>query len=549
MSRSKRQSWVGFSGAALLVAACSTDTKAGAGAAIAADGGAQASSQNAAGGAKAPSVASSNKAPVAYPAEWDVKFVPANPLPASYEFGHQTTTLAAGTTYGMQTLALPCDVLLERDIPVTLRDGTVIYVDSLRPTDAKAKLPVLMAWSPYGKTLPGTGPMTVPLDWFSGVAKFEGPDAAFWVCHGYAIVDVDARGAYESGGDIQSFGMVDAGDGYDVVEWIAQQAWSNGNVGMHGASWLSIAEWFIASTRPPHLKAIAPWNGQSDVYRNNLALGGIPDPAFSSLVGGMFVTQNKVEDTITMLSLHPLMNDYWTDKRAKVEDIVAAAYVGADIATALHTAGTLDAFRRLGSSEKWLRVNDTNEWHDQYTRENEQDLLRFFDHYLKGAANDWETTPRVRVTVMDPGKDGTEKINTPYSSWPLPDTNYQKLYLDAKGGSLSTDAPASEASASYDAKTGQTSFTLQFTKDTQIVGHLMARLYVEVQGTDDMDLFLLVEKLDSDGTPLVPSQLAAAYFPVPPPGAPGRQRVSLRGLDSDKSSDFLPVHAFTTPQK
>ena len=88
------------------------------------------------------------------------------------------------------------------------------------------------------------------------------------MCHDYVIVDVDARGAFKSEGDIQIFGEVDAGDGYDVIEWAARQAWSNGAVGMHGASWLAMAQWNIAATNPPHLKAINPWNGQSDLIEH-----------------------------------------------------------------------------------------------------------------------------------------------------------------------------------------------------------------------------------------------------------------------------------------
>src|SRR5262249_25374399 len=97
---------------------------------------------------------------------------------------------------------------------------------------------------------------------------------------------------------------------------------------------------------------------------------------------------------------------------------------------------------------------------------------------------------------------------------------------------------------SYAADSGETSFAIRFEEDTQIVGHALARLYVEAEGADDLDLFVLIEKLDADGTPLVPSEIAATYFPVPAPGAGGRLRASLRELDSGKSTDFLPVHAF-----
>ncbi|MET0391033.1 MAG: CocE/NonD family hydrolase [Polyangiales bacterium] len=490
-----------------------------------------------------------NLAPATYPVAWDTAFVDGKPVPEDYAFGRRTTILKADSTYLEQELPLPCDVSWERDVPIKLRDGVEIYADLLRPTGDAKDLPALVAWSPYGKAMPTDGPTSVPPDRYSGVAKFEGPDAAFWVCRGYAIVNVDVRGSFRSGGKVHSFGMVDAADGYDVIEWIARQSWSNGNVGMHGASWLAIAEWFIASTNPPHLKAIAPWNGQSDLYRNGISLGGIPDTAFSNAVGSMLISPNGKESTVEMLKRHPLINDYWKDKRANVEDIKVPAYVGADIATALHTTGTLDGFRRLGSPEKWLRVNDTNEWYDQYAPDTLKDLARFFDHYLKEEDNGWEDTPQVTVSIMDPGPDGAPKSQVPYDAWPVPDTRFEKLYLDASDGSLSQAQPKSAADVTYEAKSGKAEFTIRFEEDTQLVGHLVAQLYLEARDVDDMDVFVLVEKLDRDGNPLVPSELAAEYFPKPPPGAPGRLRVSRRALDADKSSEDFPVHAFTEEQK
>jgi uncharacterized protein len=492
-----------------------------------------------------------NKAPTTYPTQWETVFVDGNPLPEGFKFGHEKKTLEEGSTYLMQTLPLPCDVEWEKDIPVTLRDGTIIYVDVLTPPNHKDKLPAIVAWSPYGKTMPSNGPTSVPFDWFSGIAKFEGPDAAFWICRDYAIVNVDVRGAYKSGGDIQVFGSVDAGDGYDVIEWIAEQPWSNGSVGMHGASWLSIAQWHIAATNPPHLKAISPWNGQSDLYRNSIVQGGIPDTEFSSRVGSRLVSEKgRIESTVGRLEDHPMWDDYWADKRPKVEDIQAAAYVGADIATALHTAGTIDAFRRIGSKDKWLRINNTNEWYDQYDPKNQEDLLKFFDHFLKGEDNGWTDTPQVRVAVMDPGQGGEEKVNVPYDAWPLSETDYVKYYLSAADkGSLTTEAPSDAAQVEYDAESGETTFTITFAEDTQIVGHAVAHLFVEADGNDDLDVFALVEKLDKDDSPTLPSELAMAYFPMPPPGVPGRLRASMRELDEDLSTDYLPVHALTTAKK
>jgi predicted acyl esterase len=74
-------------------------------------------------------------------------------------------------------------------------------------------------------------------------------------------------------------------------------------------------------------------------------------------------------------------------------------------------------------------------------------------------------------------------------------------------------------------------------------------LWVEAQGADDMDLFLLVEKLDADGNLLAPHRDLADTYSISPPGAPGRLRVSLRELDPDLSTDFVPVQAFRRHQK
>lgn len=483
-----------------------------------------------------------------YPASWNVVFSPSKALPDTYEFGHKTTTLTKGQTFPPAAMPLACDISWERDIPVTLRDGTEIYVDVLRP-DTAGKVPAIVAWSPYGKTIPAETILpTVPAYWQSGLAKSEGPDPGFWACNGYAVVNVDPRGVGRSNGDIHFWGSVDAHDGYDVIEWIAAQDWNTGKVAMHGTSWLAVAQWFIAATRPPHLAAIAPWNGFTDVYRDHLAIGGIPSTEFAAAAGGSLAGAHRTEAPDRMLSANDgLWSDYWQDKSANLENINVPAYIVADGATLLHRGGSTEGFRRLGSTEKWLRIDDTDEWYDQYDPRNEVDLLRFFDHYLKGVNNGWQTTPRVRVAILDGG--GTNKPNVPYSDWPLPDTDYRKFYLDAANHSLS-GAPSVEQQVSYDARTGQTTFTVTFSKDTQITGYLKARLYVEAVGADDMDLYLQVQKLDDTGKILLPSeQFTTAYQGNPVTGAPGQQRVSLRAQDSKLATDYRPSNSFATAQK
>jgi predicted acyl esterase len=484
--------------------------------------------------------------PSAYPESWNVIFAPATPLPADYAFGPQTQILKKGSVFPPAAMPLPCDIRWDRDVAVTLRDGVTIYTDVLRPVD-DVKVPAIVAWSPYGKTIPqkdvqsGVDPKEV-----TGLSKSEGPDAGFWVCHGYAVVNPDARGAGKSQGDIHAWGSVDGQDGYDVIEWIAQQPWSTGKVALHGTSWLAIAQWFIAETKPPHLAAIAPWNGMSDVYRQNTMFGGIPNTGFLAGVFEHLPGPARIERPDKMAETHPLMDAYWQDKAAKLESIMVPAYVVTDVVTDLHRMGTFEGYRRLGSKDKWLRVDNRQEWTDQYDPVNEADLLKFFDHFLRGADNGWQDTPKVRMAVLEPG--GQDRLNVPYTSWPLEQTRYERLYLGA-GQHLQVTPAAEALEASYPATTGQSIFTYRFPRETQLTGYLKAHLWVEAKGANEADLFVLVEKLDKNGKLLVPDPKSARqYIPIPPAGTHGRLRVSLRKLDPTLSTDFIPIQSFDQPQ-
>src|SRR3989442_4486622 len=106
---------------------------------------------------------------------------------------------------------------------------------------------------------------------------------------------------------------------------------------------------------------------------------------------------------------------------------------------------------------------------------------------------------------------------------------------------MSTTPPVEVSAATYPGADGEVAFTVKFDQATTLLGYMSARLWVEAQGADDMDLFLLVEKLDVDGNLLAPHREFADTYPISPPGAPGRLRVSLRELDPELSTDFVPV--------
>ena len=473
----------------------------------------------------------------------EVYYRKGNPLKApkvrAVEFKQETLLLKKGTIRREGTMPLPCDILMEKDVPVTLRDGTVIYTDIFRPAD-EGRHPALLAWSPDGKELGGQMLDDVPmragvrLGATSGLEEFEGPDPAYWVNHGYVIINPDSRGAYYSEGNLNYWGTQNSQDGYDTIEWAAAQPWSNGKIGMSGNSWLTVSQWFIAGEQPPHLAAIAPWEGFVDHFRETANRGGIPNPVFPEAIFDTFASQNLMEDQPRMVVTHTLLDAYWQDKIARLDNIRIPAYVVASYTNPVHTHGTFAGFREISSRDKWLRVHNTQEWFDYYTPANVEDLRKFFDHYLLGADNGWEATPRVRLSVLDPGHE--DVVNRVEQEFPLARTEYKKLYL-AGEGKLSEQPLEREGTVTYETNSADaaTSFVMTFDKDTELTGYMKLHMYVEADGADDMELQVQVEKLDAQGRP-IPDKVTRM-----PIAAEGYLRVSQRALDEEKSTEAEPV--------
>ncbi len=225
-------------------------------------------------------------------------FVPSHPLELGARYGvlsgfdPGTRTLAAGFRIAPPFRPLPVDIVLEKDVAVPLRDGVTIYIDVLRPAGAE-KVPVIVAWSPYGK---GQGTSASVMGVFglvgldngivSGLEKFEGPDPAYWCAQGYAICNPDTRGVASSEGDSVLWDRQEGRDCHDLIEWLAVQEWCTGKVAMSGTSYLAVSQWFTAAEQPPHLAAINPWEGVSDVYRDLVMRGGMPDTGFAPATPG-----------------------------------------------------------------------------------------------------------------------------------------------------------------------------------------------------------------------------------------------------------------------
>lgn len=431
-------------------------------------------------------------------------------------------------------------ILCEQDIPVKMRDGATIYCDIFRPKNALEKIPVIVSYSWFGKR-PGDGMsewqiMGVPPQTVSKLAKFESPDPMYWCYQGYAVANVDVRGAGHSEGDVHMFTHQDREDGYDFVEWVASQHWCNGRVGMAGNSGVAMHQYHIASMQPPHLGCIAPWESTTDLYRESVYEGGIPALTFNEFITSSVTGPGGVDDQVAMAKKYPFMNGYWKDKIPDFSKVVCPVYATAGFSH-FHLRGSVNAFRKIKSRKKWFRMHRDFEWPDTYAPENLEDLRRFYDRYLKDIHNGWEMTPRVRLDVMD-AYDFDFQTHRPEKSFPLERTLYTRYYLDAANSTMQASPVAVQSKLSYDANTEEAVFDMTFAEDTELTGYMYLRLYVEADGHDDIDMFINIQKADKDGNWVPWTTLGE-----PHPGAWGKIRVSHRELDPELSTKFQPVMA------
>lgn len=476
----------------------------------------------------------------------------------------KTMVYPAGYRAIPTTMPLPCAMRHMHDVSIPMRDGARLYADVYLP-DKEGTYPAIIGWTPFNKgpnpagTQDGFQEVGMPdKGYISGFETFEGVDPAWWVDHDYAVVFVDVRGAYNSEGNGEYFGNgQDAEDGYDAIEWLARQDWCNGKCTMAGNSWLAIAQWYIAAKNPPSLACIAPWEGHGNMYRDEYMRGGIPK--FEGSRDYFCPGRGYQEDLKEMMRQNPCMNAYWESHCAPFEDIRVPVYAAASFTNWCHSNGTFDAFMRCGSEKKWLRVHNHVEWPDLYNYENSEDLCKFFDKYCKGIDNDWEDTPTVRLSVLDPG--GTDIVGRPEESWPLARQQFKKLYLDASDMRLKDANPAGEASVSYESQgeilhfpthkeefdhdTGncRVKFTCTIPLETEVTGYITLHTWVECVGHDDMDLFVRILNLDKDGNYLYHDCVWNTYS-----GPDNRLRVSLREVDMARSTAHTIEHTFRNPQ-
>lgn len=209
-------------------------------------------------------------------------------------------------------------MIVEPNTAVPMRDGVLLRADVYRPEGA-GPVPAVLGRTPYDRAFGPTLPAIL--------------DPERTVEAGIALVSMDVRGQHGSDGAFHPF-RAERADGYDSVEWVAEQAWCNGAVAMAGRSYTAATQWLAAAAQPPHLRAIAPIAIGSNYFDGWVYQGGAFQLGFNLFWVQIMAGRGRrarVEEQYSILPLasaplaadspgggfyrewleHPLLDDYW----------------------------------------------------------------------------------------------------------------------------------------------------------------------------------------------------------------------------------------------
>ena len=330
----------------------------------------------------------------------------------------------------------------ERDIEVTMRDGTKLAVDVYRP-EAPGKYPVLYASASHNKDIQGPDiadvlppqPAHAPL-WFGPI---EAGDTRRFIANGYVHVISQPRGSAKSEGHYSH----EDTDHYDTIEWITEQPWSDGNVGMVGISGYAGEQWRAAAQGHPALKAIFPYDACSayggmfgfrdfnpggvlhtfpylldvfsTVHESRDRPGKLPpeeealwgkamsNPDLKQYVNLYNILSQKGQRTFVMylMMTHPWEADGTLERAEEIfRKIKIPFYTGSGAYAytyKLHWLGAQNYFQNVKAPKKLLFTGPAHlerpfhQYHDE--------IIRWYDHWLKGLSkyylSHWEGLSRV----------------------------------------------------------------------------------------------------------------------------------------------------------
>ncbi len=387
---------------------------------------------------------------------------------------------------------MPKTLIIERDVETPMRDGVILRADVYRP-QTDAPLPVLLQRTPY---LKGYSQLSFALN----AAE-----------RGYAVVIQDTRGCGNSGGEGYPF-IHEKLDGYDSVQWAADQPWSNGRVGMFGGSYVGYTQYAAAAMQPPALQTITPaitftspvtttYKGgalelgatiswalmawalmdvlrmQSNPQQQAALMAELIDTINGMACGHTFETLPLVDmPIIGRGGIRPLLNDiltrgqqdeYWNEIACSWDQIkIPALHIGGWYDMFIdHTLQDYAGMLRDGSQSQkviigpWFHGSfeslvgqvDFGIQSSAILLLPDEVLLRWFDYWLKDVQNGVMKEPPVQIFVMGDNQWRLE------NEWPLNRAHSTPYYLHSAGaantlngnGRLASDLPGGEPVDSF----------------------------------------------------------------------------------------------------
>jgi predicted acyl esterase len=461
-------------------------------------------------------------------------------------------------------------VIVERDIRVQMRDGVALTVDVFRPDDG-TPVPALLAISPYGKEM-----QTLPLPpqpHFSPVYHrgIEAGDPTFLTDHGYVHVIADVRGTGTAEGDYRGWmSGQEADDGYDLVEWAAAQEWCDGNVGMVGVSYFGAIQLSVAATQPPHLRAIMPMNAPADFYREATYHGGILQTFFYLLyntIAGRQVSvaaermdaeeleRTSAELAASALRLYPPLYNtavnpgrlpgwfdvlahpydgpfYWERSPYRHYDrIKIPCYFSSGwwAYAHMHLRGAFQNYLGIDAPKK-LFIEDMWAIEAPMPQEYNAEVVRWYDHWLKGRENGIMDEPPIRLFVMGEGRWRDEH------EWPLARTEWTRYHLRGWGGLTPEPEPTHDrpdwfVQQPVDETAAISSLryeTAPLPQELELTGPIALTLYAAIDGGEDTNWIVALAAVGADGSE---REFTRGFL-----------KASHRALDPERSQPWLPFH-------
>ena len=373
-------------------------------------------------------------------------------------------------------------IKLEINVPMKMRDGTLLYADVWRP-DRPGKYPAVLTRTPYNKNL-----------MFPTGAGYLNPQRMARA--GYGVVIQDVRGTGDSEGHAFLWKQ-EVEDGYDAVEGVADLPWCDGNVGMYGFSYFGYTQWAAAIAQPPHLKAIFPgmthhvarsfpFSAKGDVFKlqihlswyltrslQELARKNLPPEETRSVLNQLIYLVDTIKDQQRFLPMkdspavkiiegldlmepryigtleHVSEDEFWQDAAGgplPLENINIPVYHFAGWYDTEMTPGVLNSYRKIETMDgPVVQKMMIGPWIHTGTMPNvvgELDFglasagpvvditglhVRWFDRWLKGNENGIEKEAPVKLFVMG------ENAWRDEQEWPLARTRYTKYLLQSAG--------------------------------------------------------------------------------------------------------------------